>query len=504
MLWFPTRSAQRLPRLPQVRLALLLLTAGAAWAAQTVSLPGPVVNPAAFALLANSRYSVVSGFLPDLPEQVLANTVWAMDRAPRLGERLELYVATPENVYIYEPVERALRLHLPGDRRYNSGSAFEVGVAAELHEDAGSAVQAGLLAATAFREEFGAAACPMSWVADHANATWEPGSEVLMGIVFGRAEVRPPDTVLAVRSTDPELADPVIAGPDSFEIVLMGLRQDTAFAAWELSRETVSQLLWAGAGPTPHRTINNRPGLTIPDGFAGYPHTTGLWLVRRAGVSRYLVRPPVSGVRPPAPASHALEQNSELDRRNDLRAATGVTAPAYFVVTMPDTGDWRSRQEAGVVGFQLLVQARALGLAGRLVGPLERAEQQVVARALELPPGLVPVLVFAAGEALGDAAVVADVPQPGAVEIVRARPVLRRGERIRVEYLLRVPGPVRVEVFDMLGRPVRQLPETRQTAGYHSAEWDGTSADGRRVKPGSYIIGVFGPGAVAQHKLSVL
>ena len=44
------------------------------------SLPGPVVHPHSFELLSNSRYSVHSGFTPDLPRQVLANVLWAMSR----------------------------------------------------------------------------------------------------------------------------------------------------------------------------------------------------------------------------------------------------------------------------------------------------------------------------------------------------------------------------------------------------------------------------------------
>jgi nitroreductase len=476
---------------------VLGLAVGAA-AAPVESLPGPVVNAASFALLSNSRYSVTSGFLPDLSAQVLANVLWAMNRAPRLGRVRELYVATADNLYRYAPAAGGLELHRPGDRRYNSGSAFEVGVAAELAEDAGIAVQAGLLAATAFREEHGAAACPVSWAADHANAAWEPAGPVLMAVVFGRAEARRFDTTVAARGSDIGLPDPVTAGLDSFEIVLMGLREDTLFAAWDLSRETVSQLLWAAAGPTPHRTITGLPGLTLPAGLAGYPRAVDIRVAGNDGVGRYSNRRGDSLAAP----DHRLEVITGVDRRDELRTAVPVpaTAPAYFVISVPDTGNGRARQEAGIAAFQLLGQARALGLAGRLVGQFDRAQSRALARALELPRGLVPVLVLAAGEAV----TAAEELPPGALQIIRAASVLRRGEGARVDYLLRVPGPVRVEVFDMLGRPVRQLAGDRRTAGYHSIEWDGNSDDGVRVKPGNYIIGVFGPGSVAQHKLSVL
>ncbi|HDQ98748.1 MAG TPA: hypothetical protein ENN51_00470 [candidate division WOR-3 bacterium] len=486
--------------------AALVVLAAPAPAGDAVRLAEPVVNPASFALLANSRFSVPSGFRPDLPGQVMANVVWAMNRAPMLGTEREFYVATEANLYRYDPAAGTLVLHRPGDLRYNSGSAFEVGIVAGLDEDAGSAVQAGLLAVTAFREEHGASGCPMRWATDHANETWQTDSPVRMALVFGRAETRALDTTFAARRTGaapPEtdeigLVEPLTAGRDSFEMVLMGLRQDTLFEAWALSLETVSQLLWAAAGPTPHRTIGGRPGLVIPTGFSDYPHTASVHAVRSAGTGRYHNRRGDSLAR----TDHRLELRSSVDRREDLRAAVPVpaSAPDYFVVAVADSADPLARQEAGVAAFNLLTQARALGLAGRLVGPLSRAQARAVARALDLPGGETPRLVFAVGEAASD--VVEAAPEP--VEIVRARAVLRRGEGVRVDYLLRVPGPVRVEVFDMLGRPVHQLPETRRTAGYHSVEWDGTGPDGVRVKPGSYIIGIFGPGGVAQHKLSVL
>ncbi|MFO7675107.1 MAG: FlgD immunoglobulin-like domain containing protein [bacterium] len=459
------------------------------------SLPGPVVSPVAFALLANSRQSVYSGFQPDLPVQVLANVLWAMDRAPRLGADRDLYVATPENLYRYRP-GAGLELHRPGDRRYNSGSAFEVGVAADVPADAGLAVQSGLLAATALRAEHGAAACPMSWATDHANEAWEADRPVLMTVVFGRAEARPLDSswLQPPRPRD-ALPDPVTAGPDSFEITLLGLNQDTSFATWSLSLETVSQLLWAAAGPTPHRTIAGEPGLTIPAGLAAWPGTAEIALARAEGVDRYRNR---AG---PVP-DHRLERIVPADRREELLvAAPGLTiAPVLFVISVPDTADGLAEQEAGAAAFGLLAQARALGLACRLAGPLDRRQSRTAARALGLVRGLAPALVVAVGEPVNQ-----DTQSgPGTVEIVRATSFTRRGEPARVEYLLRVPGDVRVDVFDLLGRPVRQLPAARRSAGYHGVEWDGLDDAGTRVKPGSYLIGVFGPGAVAQHRVTVL
>jgi hypothetical protein len=156
--------------------------------------------------------------------------------------------------------------------------------------------------------------------------------------------------------------------------------------------------------------------------------------------------------------------------------------------------------EAGFAGFQLLAQARALGLSGFLVVPLSRAERAAIASALSLPEGHVPALVFACGEAA--TTVAGSETDSGAVRIVRAQPAIRRG-LLRVEYLLSRAGAVRVEVFDMLGRPVRLLLNEQQSSGYHAATWDGTGENGVRLKRGTYLVVVISGGNVAKHKVTL-
>lgn len=484
-----------------IRFALpVLLVLAAARAGTTVeSLPGPRVSPWSFELLSNSRFSVHSGIADSLPRQVLANVLWAMNRAPLLGESRDLYVATPDNVWRFDPGSMTLGLHRAGDRRYSSGAAFEVGVACARHEDAGFAIQAGLLAATAFRED-GAAGCPMKWAADHANSRWDPDDEILMVNVFGRAAPEVLDSTLVAISSDTSLPAPHTFGPDTFELVLMDLAQDTVFSSFGISLETAAQLLWAAYGITPHRAWNGRRGLTVPSAVAGYFLTDRVYLVTDAGVECYHNRLPGNNL---TTADHRLETVVVGDRRPELRFASNLvpsTAPAYVVVCCSDTTSYQHVQEAGFAGFQLLCQARALGLSGHLAGPLSPLERDAIGIALDLPLDHHPVLVFSVGEP-ATGAPEPDMPLP--VEITRARPVIAPGEVLTVEYLLRRPGNVRAEVFDLLGRPVTKLFDERLPAGYHSFEWDGTDGQGRPVKRGSYVIGVFGPGSVAQHKVAV-
>jgi hypothetical protein len=341
----------------------------------------------------------------------------------------------------------------------------------------------------------------MQWAADNADADWKPNHPIQMVDVFGQATAEPLDTLCAARSSDSSLPLPHVVGPDTFEAMIADLHQDSSFSPVGLSLENVSQLCWAAYGVTPHLTYNHRQGATVPTATGSYYLTGRIYVVGEDGVSRYHNRlPPGTDL---STRDHRLERVAAGDRRPELREASARipgSAPTYFVVCVPDTAADQVMQEAGFAGFQLLAQARALGLAGFLVVARSRSERNAVASALALPDGHVPALVFACGEAA--TSIAANEPDSGAVRIVRAQPAIRRGQ-LRVEYLLSRAGDVRVEVFDMLGRPVRLLLSERQSSGYHAATWDGAGEDGARLKRGTYLVVVISRGAVAKHKVTL-
>lgn len=485
----------------QAALILVLLTVAPGLMGYAETLPGPVFHPHSFELLSNSRHSVHSGFDRDLPVQVLANVLWAMSRTPCSGGYRDFYVATPENVYAFNPVSRELTLHRAGDRRYSSGSAFEVGIATPRHEDAGMAIQAGLLAGTAFWNRSGGevASCPMRWAADHANASWSPTRPILMVNVYGRAEAEGLDTNLVALSSDSSLPPPHVTADDSFEVVMLNLRQDTAFGQFEPSRENISQLCWAAYGITPHSAFNGRRGTTVPSAVAAYYLTGRVYLVLADGVERFHNRlPPGNNLNT---ADHRIERVVSGDRRSELRMACPRLpsgASVYFVITVSDTASYGPMQEAGFAAFQLLAQARAIGCAGCLTLPLTLRERSAIGSVLGLPSGNIPVIVFSCGEA---ATGLSEPDADEAVRIVRGQPAVRQGT-LRVEYQLKRSGPVRAEVFDLLGRPVRLLLEEQQSVGYHSVRWAGTDDGGRVVKRGSYVVVISSGGTVAQHKVT--
>jgi len=307
------------------------------------------------------------------------------------------------------------------------------------------------------------------------------------------------DTVCVAVSSDLSLPLPHVVGPDTFEAVMADLEQDSSFSPVELSEENLSQLCWAAYGVTPHLTYNRRQGLTVPSAMASYYLTERIYVVDGYEVSRYHNRPATA--TDAAARDHRLERFAAGDYRPQLRAASeGVpaSASAYVVVCVPDTTSDAAMMEAGCAGFQLLAQARALGLAGFLTVPLDRVERRAITAALGLPADHLPTLVFSCGEAgAADRA-----PDAGVVSIVRAQPAIRRGN-LRVEYRLSRAGNVRVEVFDMLGRPVRVLLTEHQTSGYHAVEWNGAGEDGVRLKRGTYLVVIISGGTVAKHKVNI-
>jgi len=56
-----------------------------------------------------------------------------------------------------------------------------------------------------------------------------------------------------------------------------------------------------------------------------------------------------------------------------------------------------------------------------------------------------------------------------------------------IEYSLSKPGFVRITIYDMLGRHIRTLINTRQTAGHFQTSWNGTDDHNMPVAAGVYF-----------------
>ena len=450
--------------------------------AQVESLPPPVVHGNSLEIISNSRYSSHSGFTSSLSDTVLSNVLWAMSGAPSFGSSYrEVYVATPTNVYLYDPTANVLNVHLAGDHRYSANSAFEIGISVERNEEAGLAVQAGLLAGDAFwsRGNGIVTSCPMAFAANYANSNWNPDHPINMVDVFGRMTVTGlTDSCVAI-SSDSTLPKPATDRADTFELLVGGMRQDTAFDPAALPLSSVSQLLWAGYGVTPHMPTGKR-GLTVPSAVANYYLTQHVYVVTDTAVMRYFNRLPSGSM---SSSDHRLQLVTSGDRRDSLRAACTrlpATAPVYIILCYTDTTTAWAILETGFAGWQYAMQAEALGLGGCLTAPLGSGERTAIRSALGLAAGEYPIIVFSTG------GLVAGVVESRGDRNERLE-VMRTKDGTRLKLQLAEAGTARLAIYDLAGRPVRHWGEVRLSAGVHSFEWDGSGDNGMSLPSGSYF-----------------
>ncbi len=467
--------------------------------AQVESLPAPVVNPNSFEIVSNSRYSTHSGFTSDLSDTVLSNVLWAMSRLPVFGAWREFYVATPDNVYLYDPAGHVMTVHLAGNHRYSTSSAFEIGVSTETDEEAGLAIQAGLLAGVAFWSESGctSAGCPMAFAANHANSNWNPNHTINMVDVFGRRTGTGLTDSCVARSSDSTLPTPATTGADTFEVLVADLRMDSLFRSEMPTLEEISQVLWSGYGTTPHRPISKQ-GLTVPSAVAYYYLTQRIYLAHDTAVFRYHDRlPPGNDL---STSDHRLELVTSGDRRTQLRAACQRLpddAPVYIVLTVGDTTNSWQRIEPGFAAFQYLTQALALGLGGHITLALTTEERSAIQTALGLPAADFPVAVFSTGQYR----TAIEQPAHPARAGLEVRSV--HGLPARIEYWLPQPGLVEIDLRDLAGRTVRTWTESRSEPGLHTATWDGTDTNGRPAPAGVYLCEVSSHGVTARSRVTV-
>jgi hypothetical protein len=454
--------------------------------AQIESLPVPIINNKSFEILSNNRYSVHSGFTSSLSNQILSNALWATNKAPRIGTYREIYVATPTNVYRYDTTNHTLVLHLAGNHRYSSGSAFEIGMASDRHEETGFMTQAGLLAGHAFRDAGATSnvvSCPMKYAADYASSNWNPTHPIKCVNVYGRYNNTALDTTCLAVSSNSSLPLPRTNGADTFETVLSRFTQDSVFSSAGLSLQAISQLAWAGYGVAPHMAFGRR-GLTVPSAIAAYYLTKKIYIVRDVGVDRYNNRtPPGTSL---STADHRLEQITSEDRRPQLRSTSTKIpsrAPVYFIICVGDTASYGPMQEAGYVGFQLLMQAEILGLNGYLTAPLNRTERTAIISALSIPTSDIPAIVFSCGQPA------TNINESGSnpIEIDGIKVASPNSGQVQIEYWLVNSGTSELSIFDLTGRLVYSLNKEFNPAGHYTIKWNGKNNSGQKVSPGVYV-----------------
>jgi hypothetical protein len=446
------------------------------------ALPAPQINTYSSEIVMNSRRSYHSGYTGTLSDQILANILWACAKAPVTGTNRIIYVARADNVYRYDPVVHDIILHLAGNHMSEANCAFEVGVAADLAEDAGAALAYGLLAPEAFwlttsNRPIG---IPKESATTNANSNWNPALTIQMVSCHGlMATVSGITNQLVAISSDGTLPDPSTDGSIILENGLTNLRYGAQFADTVLTLNELSQLAWASYGNTPH-TAGSKAALTVASAAMNYYLTGRIYMVRPEGVERYHIRQP-SGQE--STRDHRIARVTTGDRRPLLRSAVArlpQTAPAYFVYCATTASRWQIL-EAGFCSASALLQAVTLNLQGCFTTNFSAAERTAIISALGIPATDLPLEIFSAGQPMVGIGETGRDP----VRYLTAAPnPFTTGTTIR--FGLASSLPATLEICDLSGRRVRVLNDKATAGGDHRAVWNGNDARGRKVPKGVY------------------
>jgi len=208
-----------------------------------------------------------------------------------------------------------------------------------------------------------------------------------LGARFSNGEVKKMD--LSQDSFVINLPSPAQKGKMSLEEALKKRESVRSFSSDPLTKEDLSQLLWAVQGIT-----RNWGARTAPSAGALFP--LEIYVVLKEGFFRY------------SPKGHNLVRIIQQDLRNTLsKAALGQNcigeAPAVFVIaavyerTSRKYGNRAERyvkMEAGHAGQNLLLQAVSLGLGAVPVGAFQDEQVQQV---LHLPVNHEPLYLIPVG-----------------------------------------------------------------------------------------------------------
>lgn len=94
-----------------------------------------------------------------------------------------------------------------------------------------------------------------------------------------------------------------------------------------------------------------------------------------------------------------------------------------------------------------------------------------------------------------------EIPEPGRLLSASPNPLRNR---TTIRYALSASGTVRLSVYDITGRLVRDLVRGVKAEGPHIATWDGTNLDGEPVASGVYFCVLEADGTTTRRKIAVL
>ncbi len=362
-------------------------------------LPSPIVTQNSVELCLNSRYSLHTLNRTAASIQQISNVLWAAGRVPFTGSYRNIYLATQNGTYLYDPNGHSLSWY---SNEVTSDGAFAIRYESELDFDAGVCFMPAMLASVSLWKstESPMANCPKGIGYPKAR------------LIFGVQAVKGLITQLVAHCSVPEgepgwLPDPSTTGGNSLEEILANLKYVSSFAQTNLTLRQISQILWAGYGCSAHTTSNSRAGLTVPSAYANYYLTQSIYLVNESGIYRYHNRNPATNM---ATRDHRIEKVTSVrvrgslqsdDVRGSLRSAVSglPEAPCYVVLCLDSSyvGQQYAQLETGFVAGNMLIQATAIGLGCHFKTKLTSAEQKNIQAITNIPTSHIPQAIVSIG-----------------------------------------------------------------------------------------------------------
>jgi len=391
------------------------------------SLPAPIITKNSVETCLNSRYSQHSLSKAPATAQQIGNILWAAGRAPVVGTYRNIYVATSNGTYLYDPASHSLSRY---SNEVTNDGGFAIIYDAQLEFDAGVMFMPALLASVSLGHstESAVASCP--------KGIGYPRTR----LIFGVQAVSGLTTQLAAHCSVAQgqpgwLPDPATVADNSLEEVLAHLKYANSFEPANVTLPQISQILWAGYGCTAHATSNGRAGLTVPSAYASYYLSRSIYLVNEEGVRRYQNRDPSTSastrdhrlepVGAAAGPSRSRSGESATPQPADARAAlpaavTGLPqAPCYVVLCLDsaNAGQQYAQLEAGFVAGNMLIQASALGLGCYFKPNLTSAEQKSIQAATGIPASHLPQAILSIGSIAPSASLEGDANGDNRVDL---------------------------------------------------------------------------------------
>lgn len=369
-------------------------------------LPPPLITENSAEICTNSRYSQHS-LRGTASTQQISNVLWAAGKAPVTGAQRDIYVATRDGTYLYDPNNHSLSRH---SNTVTDDGAFALIYESERDFDTGVSFMPALLAAVSLcrSTESSMATCPKGLGYPKAR------------LIFGVQSTGDLTTELTAHCSVAEgqtgwLPDPSTTSDNSLEEILADLRyvsssalQRTPFSETNLTLQQISQILWAGYGCTAHTSSNGRAGLTVPSAWANYYLTRSIYIANENGVFRYHNRNPDTNL---STRDHRLEQidsgyvgrggSRRADSRGRLQTAVEdlPQAPCYIILCLnsSDVTDEYARLETGFVAGNILIQTTAMDLGCHFNAGLTSGEKSEIQAATNIPSSHIPQAIVSIG-----------------------------------------------------------------------------------------------------------